>query len=272
MLAITLAVALGAAAEKPKSEKPKIIVLDLTAGGGVPVEVVQALSETVATRLAARQFFDVVSSRDLATLIGIERQKQLLGCSEESASCLAEITGSLGARFVLSGSVTRLGDSYQLNLQTLDTQKAQPLGRATRFTNDLSSLRQQMDFAIAEATGLPLPEPPSRLLPYALIGSGAAAVVAGGVFGFQTLSEEGALVRELNPENPAAPIREPASFYRGAAARLGRAKTVSLLTVIAGAALIGGGVYLDSQIGKIVGGTSVALVPGGGAVGWSQAW
>lgn len=117
MLPIILALALGAAAEKPK-----IIVLDLSAGGGVAPDVVQALSETVATRLAARNFFEVVSSRDIATLVGLERQKQLMGCSEEAASCLAELSGSLGARFVLSGSVTRLGDSYQLNLQTLDTQ------------------------------------------------------------------------------------------------------------------------------------------------------
>jgi hypothetical protein len=37
-------------------------------------------------------------------LLGLERQKQMLGCAEDSSNCLAELAGALGARFVLNGS------------------------------------------------------------------------------------------------------------------------------------------------------------------------
>jgi len=46
-------------------------------------------------------------------MIGVERQ--LLGCSEEATSGVSELADAMGARFVLSGGLGRLGESsFQL--------------------------------------------------------------------------------------------------------------------------------------------------------------
>ena len=37
----------------------------------------------------------VMTSGEVAQVIGLERQKQLLGCSETGASCMAELAGAL---------------------------------------------------------------------------------------------------------------------------------------------------------------------------------
>src|SRR5438128_1810620 len=45
--------------------------------------------------------FDVITAKQMAAVIGLERQKQLLGCADSSSSCLAELAGALGAELLL---------------------------------------------------------------------------------------------------------------------------------------------------------------------------
>lgn len=98
----------------------------------------------------------MISTKEVQSLLGLERQKQMLGCGEQG-SCLAELAGALGAKLVLSGTVGRLGEVYQLTLQMLDSAKAQTLSRSMRIAKTPELLRQQLPFAIAEATGTPAP-------------------------------------------------------------------------------------------------------------------
>ena len=67
-------------------EKPKLAMLDLTAAGGVDPKVAGALSEAVTQEVARRGFFSVVSAQEIRTLLGFERQKQLLGRSRENVA------------------------------------------------------------------------------------------------------------------------------------------------------------------------------------------
>src|SRR5882757_2883687 len=62
--------------------------------------------DRLAAKLAARGF-QVTTPADLEAVMGLERQKQLLGCSEDS-SCLAEISSALGVPLVATGRLTRL--------------------------------------------------------------------------------------------------------------------------------------------------------------------
>jgi TolB-like protein len=230
---------------EPSSEKPKLLVLALEPAGGVAPDVASALTETVTTEVATRGLFDVLSTKDVQTLLGVERQKQMMGCSEEARSCLTELAGALGARFVLSGSVTKLGEAYQLNLQTLDTQRAQPIGRVTRISNDLALLRGEMPYAVAEATATPLPPPPSKLLPYSMMVGGGLVFIAGGVLTLQAVSREAAVNRELEngEQNPAA-LRPLASYVKERN-ELAAQKTWGFVGLGVGAALAGAGLYLD---------------------------
>lgn len=67
---VVLALALAAA------DRPKLAVLDLQATGAPP-ELATALTEAMTQEVARRGFFDVISSADIRTLLGMERQKQL---------------------------------------------------------------------------------------------------------------------------------------------------------------------------------------------------
>src|SRR5690606_26317788 len=100
---------------------------------------------------------------------------------------------------VMTGSLSRLGSTYELSLQMLDTVKGQPLGRSTRLASRVETLRQLMPWAAAEASGAPLPPPASRVLPYSLMAGGGAALVGGGVSGLIALSRQKVLNDELCP-------------------------------------------------------------------------
>ncbi len=51
----------------------------------------------------------VLTARDLGVVLGVERQKQLLGCEE--SSCVAELAGALGTDGVIIGDVGKLGSA-----------------------------------------------------------------------------------------------------------------------------------------------------------------
>lgn len=176
--------------------RPSLAVLDVQPLGAPP-ESATALSEAVTQELTRRGFFEVVSSRDIQTLLGLERQRQLLGCADEAASCIAEVAGALGSRFVLSSTLTRLGDALQLSVQMLDTQKGQPVARGVRLARDVDGLVAQLPVLLAEATGTPLPPPPPRALPLTLIVVGGAALIAGGIVGIDAMSRDRALIADL---------------------------------------------------------------------------
>jgi hypothetical protein len=235
MWGLLLACALAAQPSPVAAQKPKLAVLDLVPGAGVDASVTGPLTEAISTEVQRRAFFEVLSQRDIATMIGIERQKQLLGCSDEG--CLAELSGAIGARFVLSGTLARLGDAYQLTLTALDTQKTQTLGRSTKLTKDLPTLNLQLPFAVAEATGTPPPAPPSKVLPYTLLGIGAATVLAGTLLGTFALNTQGQLRGELEAGVSQPGILKTQDYYVKAIAGVDRDKVIAL-------ALLGGGVAL----------------------------
>ncbi|MBL8940255.1 MAG: hypothetical protein JNM69_37255 [Archangium sp.] len=238
------------------TEKPKLAVLDLQVSGATAEEGT-ALTDAITQQVSRREFFQVIASADIRTLLGMERQRQLLGCSEESSSCTAELAGALGARFVLSGTLSKLGDAYQLSLQTLDTQKSQPVGRSIRIASDVKELADQLPAATAEATGTPAPQPPSRVLPVTLIGVGAAALIAGSIVGFSTLLEENGINRDLS-KDPATGSFLRLEQYQRDAERIGLQRTISIASLIAGAALVGTGVFFAI---RPVSGSSASLVP-----------
>ena len=271
VLFLVLAAAAAADAPAKAPSRPKLIVLQLATAGGVEPGIGAALTEAVTTEVSSRGFFEVISSKDVETLLNVERQRELMGCSDEATNCLTELAGALGARFVLNGSVARLGDAYQLNLQTMDSQKAQPLGRSTLIGKDLGVLREQLKYVVAEATATPIPPPPSRVLQFSLIGGGAACILGGAVVGLLAVSQELALSRELSAgdTNPAA-LRSRADYQAEVEGFIRPAKTVSLVALLVGAALVVTGIALMPGETQSTG-PRVTLVPtlnGGALVGW----
>jgi hypothetical protein len=213
-------------------EKPKLVVLELTPQAGVDAQLASLLSDAVAAQVTSRGFFSVTTSKDVQTLLGVERQKQLMGCSDAGA-CLTELAGAMGARFVLSGQLGRVGDTYQLTLQTVDTQKAQPVGRSTKLAKSVDALRDLLPYAVADATGTLAPSPPSRVLPFTLIGVGAAVVIASAVVGLNALTLEAQTGADIDSGGQLRML----SYYQSQQSTYGFERTVSLIGLCVGAAL-----------------------------------
>ncbi len=243
LFAVVLSAALAA-------DKPKLAVLDVQPIGVDAAQAI-ALGEAMTQELSRRGFFEVISSNDIRTLLGVERQKQLLGCGD--SSCTAELSGAIGARFVLQSSLTKLGDSLQLSLQMLDTAKSQSLARSVRIAKDTGQLAALLPWALAEATATPLPPAPSKVLPWTLIGVGAAVFAGGGIIAIDGFSRERALNNELQPNG----VYQTYSHYQEELSVIARNKWAGLGAVAGGAALIGLGVALFP---KDTGG-ALALVP-----------
>jgi hypothetical protein len=79
---------------------------------------------------------EVVTQREMAALLGLERQRQLAGCSEQSGSCMAELANALGADGVLLGDVAKVGDRLQVNLKIISAGDGKTLAV---FTDNVAS-------------------------------------------------------------------------------------------------------------------------------------
>ena len=71
----------------------------------------------------------VVTSRDISQVLGMERQRELLGCG--SSSCVAELAGALGADAMLSGTVAKSERSITLVIRAIRANDASELVSAT---------------------------------------------------------------------------------------------------------------------------------------------
>ena len=176
---------------------------------------------------------------------------------------MTELAGALGAGFVMTGSLAKLGGVFQLNLEVMDTRTGRPLGRGSKLARDFESLRMLVPYAVAEACGTPLPRPPSRILPYSMIGVGVAAMIGGGVVGIIGLNNESVVRGELAADDGVANtvvLPNHAKDYRDQLGIAAVQKTISLVSLIAGAALIGGGLFLMPPDAPQPG-QRVALIP-----------
>ena len=63
------------------AEKPKLAVLDVQPVGVEEAQAV-AVGDALVQEVSRRGYFSVISSKEIRTLLGIERQRQLAGCAE----------------------------------------------------------------------------------------------------------------------------------------------------------------------------------------------
>lgn len=75
-------------------------------------------TEHLAEQLS-QQGLRVVTPKDVETVLGLERQRQLLGCAEGTTHCMVEIASALGVDAILVTDLARIGKAFQLNLRIL---------------------------------------------------------------------------------------------------------------------------------------------------------
>jgi len=107
----------------------KVGVFDLALSGLDP-SLKQTALDTVAAAAAEHAGFSVVTRRDLDALLGAEKIKDTLGCTE--ATCLAEIGAAAGVDRIIAGSVSALGAGLVISLQFINAKYASVENRVTQ--------------------------------------------------------------------------------------------------------------------------------------------
>ncbi|MEW5853172.1 MAG: hypothetical protein AB2A00_30600 [Myxococcota bacterium] len=126
LLAATLALT-----QAPVVAQQSVAVLPLEAKGGVKPDAADLLySKLVSTVRGQRRFSRVVGTKEIESLLGFEKQRQLLSC--ESSSCIAEVAGALGVDYLIGGNVGLLGKTWVFNLFITNTRTAQVEASASK--------------------------------------------------------------------------------------------------------------------------------------------
>jgi hypothetical protein len=124
MLAQVLALSLAV------STSPRLAVLPVTAGEGVPSGTAAAVAEAVAGEVRRRAGVEVITQREIAAVLSLERQREMLGC--QSGACMAELGGALGCDRLVVGDLAQVGESWLFNLKLVETGKARVTAQANR--------------------------------------------------------------------------------------------------------------------------------------------
>jgi hypothetical protein len=163
-----------------------------TAWTGLSVAKDQAalFSEHFAVKLT-EQGFSIITAKDLEQMLGLERQKQLLGCATESSSCTAELAGALGVDALVTGQVSKVGSSLQVIVKilasdghTLFSYSSEPFAQEDRLLVELTQVSERAATQLRQHFGGAAPpqtatERPIIALVPAAVGAIALAIGAG---------------------------------------------------------------------------------------------
>jgi hypothetical protein len=263
---LTLATAvLLAAAPTVKLAAPGFGAVD------VPDKLAEYYSDTFATQLALNEL-SVMTRGDLAQVLGLERQKQLVGCGE-AGSCTAELVAALGVDGLVVGTLAKIGRSYQLNVKVISAANANALAVWSTRAPDEETLMADVRSGAAEVardvrislrrevmTESTARKGPSVVAPLVTGGLGLVAS-AGGVV-LLVLSAQ-----HLAVLNAGTGLPDGVNVYAWAAEGKTDRWVGALLTGVGGAAVIGG--VLWALLGT--GGPSplVWVTPHGASVGFA---
>ncbi len=148
MLALVGVVVLGAAVG---SGPVKVAVPGFTVSGVDGVQG-EAWVDRFVTLLGAEGAFKLTTSRDIQQVLGIERQRELLGCTDAQASCLAELAGALGVDAILTGTVAKSGAGFSATLRALRAGDGSQVAAVTGRLKDIDALQDWLDAQVPEVS------------------------------------------------------------------------------------------------------------------------
>lgn len=147
---------------------------------GVEPALVAAWQDRFVSRLAAPGL-RITTSRDIEQMLGLERQKALLGCNE-ATNCLAELAGALGVELLLTGSIVKGESGYLATVRVLKTGDGRPVASPTARLRSEDALLDWLDSTADELRRELLPEAaPSPVVKWVPAMLGAGLLVGSGV-------------------------------------------------------------------------------------------
>ena len=131
MIQLLLILALGAEAQPIRVAVPGLTAVNLEPGRA------DAYTTHLAQQLTFRGVRAVTSS-DLAAVLGLERQQQLLGCADDG--CRGTVVLNANFDGLLSGTVSKLGSKWTLDVRVLEPGSAHALATASVSSGDEDGL------------------------------------------------------------------------------------------------------------------------------------
>jgi hypothetical protein len=265
-------------------------------GVGVEPARAQFYGQHFAQQLAAGDALRVITPQDAKAVLGLERQKQLLGCSSDGQECLVGLAGALGAQAILSGAVAKVGATLSATVKIIDSTSTRALFATAVEAPDEEALLAALNEAARQARvalgvqtsdaplapkslgGKPVAAtttevrgaaPAQDWRPFTLLGAGLVSVGVGAVFFAQAIYAQ----RKLDgiERDPELPTGSPASqqLVKDAqtAAQQGETNLAIgwALTGVGAALMAGGVIWLALEPSSDT--TAVVVpMPGGAAV------
>lgn len=153
MKAVLVPLLLAATVASAADELPKLGVLDFQPNGASE-QLASAASGVAANEVGRLGLFKVITSEAIRNLLAIERQKQLMGCTEKD--CMAELSGALGIEYALSGKVSRIEGkggmptTFTLELTLLNVLKSRTEGTDVQTAQSEAELMGKVGRGVAK--------------------------------------------------------------------------------------------------------------------------
>ncbi|MFZ5438378.1 MAG: hypothetical protein ACOZQL_00150 [Myxococcota bacterium] len=198
------------------ASSPTFALPGLNAVNISPSEV--ALHSEVLAQALMRRGLKVTTSRDIQTLLGVERQRQLAGCSEQS--CVAELADALGAKGLVVGDVGKVDDGWSVTVRIIESDTGKTLAAFSgQAKANVAGVLERAAAQLAVQAGQALhfdvtPEPKGGVSRWWALAP-AAVAVGGGVMGAVFTTQEQSSLATLR----AAQYREDALVARDDGAR-----------------------------------------------------
>ena len=138
--------------------RPSVAVLDFEARG-LPIYEAETLTERLRSEISNTNAVRL-TDRKLLEKILEEQGLQQSGCTTDE--CAAEVGQLLGAQFIISGAIGKLGNSYTVDAKMVSvTTGAAERAKSVTYKGEVSDLIVEMEILAWEIVGL---EAPQRLL------------------------------------------------------------------------------------------------------------
>jgi hypothetical protein len=159
---------------------PRHVLVQELRGLDVPRDEVSWVNEKLIEALS-RQGFQVITSDQVGGALGLERQKQLLGCVEGS-SCSVEIASALGVDAIVSGSVAKVDGGFDLSVKVFSAKSGGLMGAQSGVAADRGAVLTRWSALVAALDGAPAPTATTSgyAPPVALLVAGVVVALAGG--------------------------------------------------------------------------------------------
>jgi hypothetical protein len=187
----------------------RVVLMDLHVTGDVPDRARSAFTQSLHAELRKLEGVTLLTAAEIREILNVERSKQLLGCDEQAADCMAELAGASDASESLGGELTLAGHRYTLTLRRTNLQRASVQARTRTFEQRdgeelLAVIGPMVEELYPDRTLLPgrtrgvsaevvrrlNPPPLPRWVLFATAGAAGAAGAAGGAMGLLSRQAE----------------------------------------------------------------------------------